>query len=471
MARLLVTLARRCLRSQASAHAGEEHPEARPGAAAAPVIPWWQCLGAVRQAAPLAALALLLGASGCAEAQPGAAPAPVPAIRLAQAASIAPADAESVDVGYAGFAYAGDFQSIRSRFRFTAQLAPPHAAGDGSGPSAVEQQLVEGARALKPARFNLVVDSLGSLNSDRAIQVALVATRETVSTERIGELTKLFIDLHAEALFFDYKSLMILRTYPISVVYLSATSAEPTAAEELSKVRELLYGAGSASLAGRFLERVAKASLPGPAPRYIGVQEVTIAPRVSALLPPHLQGAGVFETWLADQFSEAFLEGTGVSVLPYAKGYAIGNTMAANMADGRVYNLKLPAPDYPVSINLQLLTRSTGGSSVAGTSIVYGALAHLLIEVPALNQCYLDAHLVNGETKLVPADESTVDDWPAYEVAIAGLFRKTSRVLGGARDPWIRHAFLGTGTGSACGAARDVMRQVKATREVINRCK
>src|SRR5438270_9518347 len=117
--------------------------------------------------------------------------------------TVASGNAHATDVGYAGFAYAGDFQSIRSRFPFTTQVVPPHAAQDGSEASAVEKQLVEGARHLNPVNFNLIVDSLSTLQGrDQAIMVALVATGETVSTERIGDQTKLFINLRAQALFF-----------------------------------------------------------------------------------------------------------------------------------------------------------------------------------------------------------------------------------------------------------------------------
>jgi hypothetical protein len=383
--------------------------------------------------------------------------------------AIAPFTTQALDVGYAGFAYAGDFQSIRSRFKFTAQLVPPHGAGDHSGPSVAEMQLVESARVLKPARFNLVVDSLGTMDRDQVIQVALVATQETVSTERIGDLTKLFINLRAQALFFDYKSLTILRTYPISVVYLNATRKEPTAAEELADVREILSGAGASSLIGRFKERVANASLPGTVPRFIGVSNVTISQDAAAMIPAYLHGDGVAETWLADQLSEAVLDNTGVSVLPFTKGYAIGNTMAANLADGTVFNLKLPAPDYPVSIELQSLkkVKYADAPAGAGSSFIYGAYMDLLVKEPLLNQCYLDARFVNGETKLVPS-QSTVDDWPAFQAAILGLFTKVSHVLGGADDKWIKDAFLGPGS---CTKVRDVMKQVQATREVIKRCK
>jgi hypothetical protein len=369
---------------------------------------------------------------------------------------------QALDVGYAGFAYAGDYQSIQSRFPFTAQIVPPHAAQEGVEPSAAEKQLLDGARSVKASNFNVVVDSLTKLEGrDQAIMVALVATGETVSTERIGDVTKLFVNLRAQALFFDFKSMTVLRAYPISVVYIDALESDPTSAEKLERVHELVIGGKQPGLIGHFLARLGEAALPGSVTRYIGVTSVTVSPDAASDLPAYLGGTGIAETWLADQFSGTLLDKSGVSVLPFSKGYAIGNTMATHLADGTVFNLKLPSPDYSISLELQSLKKIKYGDVAAGTSFIYGAFVHLLVQEPMLQRRYFDAVLKNGETKVVPASQSTVDDWPAFEDSIVGLFRKFAATVAGTDDKWIRSS----------AAAADVMQQVDATRKVLNSCK
>jgi len=370
--------------------------------------------------------------------------------------------AYALDVGYAGFAYAGDFQSIQSRFPFTAQLIPPHPFAGGADLSAAEKQLFEGAKGLKPKNFNLVTDSLNSLEGrDQAIMVALVATGETVSTEKIGDITKLFINLHAEAMFFDFKSMTVLRAYPISVVYLGAPHGNPTNAEELERVRELVVGGEKPGLIGHFLARLSDAALPSTVTRFVGVSNVSVSSDAASTLPPYFGGGSVAETWLADEFSEAMLDKTGVALLPYSKGYAIGNTMATHLADGTVFNLKLPTPDYSVTIELQSLKKIKFGDVPAGTSFIYGSFIHLQIQEPELQQRYFDAVLKNGETKVVPASQSTVDDWPAFEESIVGLFKKFSATVSGEDQKWIKSS----------ASSPDVAKQIEATRTVLNSCK
>ncbi len=368
------------------------------------------------------------------------------------------------DVGYAGFSYAGDFETVQKRFPFTSQIVPPHGS-EGALPGTVERQLSDGARHLKPAGFNVVVDQLTELEGrDEAIVVILEVTDETVSTERFDDLTKLFINIRAQALFVDFKSMTVLRSYPISAVYLGALPGEPTEAKKLAKVRELIVGGEQPGLIGHFLERLAHASLPASVPRFIRVANVTVAGEAVSTLPEYFRrGPGLAETWLADEFSEAVLDEAGVSLLPYAKGYALGNTIPSHLADGAAFDFKIPVSSYSISIELRALKRVPFGEVPAGRSFIYGAYVHLLVEEPLSQHHYLDVLLKNGETKIVPVSQSTIDDWPAFQDAITGLFKKFAGTVasgGGTDEKWIKSSTT----------AANITQQVNATRTVLQSC-
>jgi hypothetical protein len=367
------------------------------------------------------------------------------------------------DVGYAGFSYAGDFQSIESRFPFTSQIIPTHGGSQAGTPGAAEQQLLEGVRHLQTTQFNIIVDSLTELEGrNEAVMVVLEVTDETVSTERFDDVTKLFIDLRGQALFFDFKSSTVLRAYPVSAVYLGALQGEPTDAAKLAKVRELIVGGAQPGLIGQFLQRLARATLPQSVSRFMGVTNVVISPEAVTAFPAYFGGTGVSETWLADQFSEALLDESGVSLLPYSKGYAIGNTMAAHLADGTAFNLKIPSADYAVSIELVSLKKVLFGEVPAGRSFIYGTFTHLLVEEPLSQHRYFDAVLKNGETKLVPASQSTQENWPAFQDSITGLFKKFAVVASreGADEKWIRSST----------PVSNLTQQVSAIRTVLKSC-
>ena len=363
-------------------------------------------------------------------------------------------------VSLAGFSYSGDAASIASRFPYTQRFAAAMTAAGQSPDRLVSQTLAN----TKIEHFTLQQGELAQLKGrDQAIAVAMVITSETVSHERFGGLYKLFVNLRGQALFFDFKSMTILRSYPITAAYLDVLAAPPS--DELldDRVHKLFVGDGDKTgLIQRFASQLATAQLPDHVPRFLQVGRVSITPEALAELPEAFKATPTTaETWLADQLSEMLATRAGVPVLPYAKGYAIGNSMAMRFADGTVFNLKIPEADYTFSVDLKQFKRVKTGESAAGASYVYGSFVDLKLVEPLSGRSYLDARIKNGEVKLVPATQSEVDDFPAYSVSLRSLFSKFTSVLGGKDDPWVRSAVT----------ASDINAQISATKTVLQSCK
>jgi len=96
-----------------------------------------------------------------------------------------------------------------------------------------------------------------------------------------------------------------------------------------------------------------------------------------------------------------------------------------------------------------------------GTSYIYGAFANLKIATQGSARSILDASFKNGEVKEVPATQVYVDDLPAYDDAIRGLFNKLSDELGGKDTPWLKSAT----------ASPDIKAQLTAARGLLQKCK
>jgi hypothetical protein len=366
----------------------------------------------------------------------------------------------AASVSLAGFSYSGDFQSIKSRFPYTQRYSESLKAS-GTSP---DRLLAQAVNAVKIDNFTLKQGELATLKgSDQAIAVSMVMTNETVSYEQIGRAYKVFINLRGQVLFFDFKSMSVLRAYPITVAYLDLLPEPPT--DELidDRVNKLFNGdGGKAGLFQRFATQLASATVPANVPRFLQVSKVTISPEARAEMPEAFKATPTTaETWLADQLSEMISSQTGTPVLPYAKGYAIGNTMAMRFADGTVFNLKIPEADYAFSIDLTQFKRVKTGESVAGTNFVFGSFITVKLTEPLSNRSYFEAALKNGENKQVPASQSDIDNFPAYADSVRGLFRKLTQVWAGKDDPWIKSA--------ASGA--DLSAQISATQTVLKSCK
>ena len=365
------------------------------------------------------------------------------------------------EVAFAGFAYAGSASTMDARFPHSRRYEQELQA---SGTS-VGQGLYRQLEAAAPAHLRIVQQIEALKGRDQALAVALVIGAETVSVEQFGQLYKLMVLVRGQSMFFDFKSMNVVRSYPVSFAYVDVLDHTPSAGEVQARVRQVYEGTGDkAGVLGRFVQSVAGAQIPTQVPRYLQVTSVQLKPEALDVLPASIKSEpGAAETWAADLVSEAISTRAGVPIVPYAKGYAIGNVMSMRVSDGTVFELKLPQPDYAIKVELAGF-RKVKFSEVPGgaTSFVYGAYAQAHIEEPLSGKAYLSTALKNGETRVIPARQQYVDDFPHFYDAINGLFVKLAQAMDGkGDDKWLKTA----------AAAKDIDYQIANTRELSKQCK
>jgi hypothetical protein len=366
----------------------------------------------------------------------------------------------AANVTLAGFAYSGDSKSIAARFPYTKRLEASQAAAG----KPFNKQIAQAVAKSKPTGFEMNQTALQELKGqDQVVVVALVITGETVSAERFGNMAKLLTQVRAQAMFFDFKSMTVLRAYPFSFTHLDVIDRMPTQ-DEMSKRFEAVYFGeqGKLGIFDRFTAAINKATIPTTVPRFVQVGKVNIGPEAMDILPKDLKSTPeVAQTWAADLFGESLSSKTGVSMLPFSKGYAIGNVMSMRIADGDVYMLKLPEPDYTITLDVPRFKKIKSGEAAAGASYIYGAYSNVKIQEPTSGRAYMDADFKNGEVKMVPASQDTLDDFPAYYDALKGLFVKLSDNLAGNKSDWLKSA----------SANPDISKQISSTQDLLKSCK
>jgi hypothetical protein len=358
------------------------------------------------------------------------------------------------EVAFAGFAYAGDLQTSAKRFPYS-KLLEGRLTGD------LNSELQKSVVNAKPENFALVprIDDLKG--RDQAVAVAMVMTNETVSTERFGAAYKVLVQLRAQAMFFDFKSKTVLRAYPISFTYIDVLAAPPTPEQITERIGAVYRGtAGKAGLIQRFVDTLQRATIPSNVPRFVQVTNVSVSDEAREQFPEHLRGSAG-DTWIADALGEAISSKLGIPILPYAKGYAIGNVMSMTIGDSTVFNLTLPKPDYEFSAEIVKLKKVLYSDQPAGKSFIYGTLAKIELVEPLSETAYLRSGFKNGEVKVVPATQLTTDDFPAFEDSMRGLFAKLSRSVAGEEPTWLKSA----------ADSKDIDQQIIKTRELLKLCK
>jgi hypothetical protein len=367
------------------------------------------------------------------------------------------ATSAATTVAYAGFAYAGDKDNIAARFKYS-QRYEAHLKDQGTDVNVKLRQAVQGTHY----PFDLNIADSAEIKGDETLVTALTVTGETISTETFGSVHKLLVQIRAQAMIFDFQSKMLLRAYPLSFAYLDALDHVPSDAEIDERIAKAYEGAqGKDGIFGRYREALVHASLPRNDGLFLQITNVTIDSDAMPGIPEALSSErGAAETWVADHFDEALNSFAGVPVVPYSVGYALGNVMPVRLANSD-FNIKFPEPNVEVSVELTGVKRVQYARNNVGTSYIYGTFATIKIATQGSVHPTLSASFKNGEVKEVPVTQGYVDDLPAYNDSIRGLFNKLSDELGGKDTPWLKSATT----------APDIAAQLAASRGLLQKCK
>lgn len=378
---------------------------------------------------------------------------------LCAVAALVPAHAQQVH--FAGLAFAGDHATIGARFPYLARIERARKAVPSDN---LSRHVID--RIYASPSTSLQYGSRGTLaslkGSDQTLLSILLITGESVSTEEIGSYYKTFINLRGEALIFDYKSKSVVRSYPVSASLFDATGHPPSSEAVESLVHDLLVRSDGGGLITQYTQRIAAASLPNPATRTFQVRPATLGPEALAVLPdalrrdPALAGKVVSEA-----LGSIMAAKLGVSLLPTAMGSAMG-TMSFRLDGGEAYDVKIGEGDYLFDLSINRFVKVKSGENAVGASWVYGVHANLGFIEPALGTVFLRTDIKNGEVKTVPTGQATVDDYPAYEAAMRGLFIKFSDALQGtSNQKWIL----------AAAAEKAIEKQLDSTRHILKASK
>lgn len=380
---------------------------------------------------------------------------------LCLAVLLAPVPALAQTITFAGFSFAGDYATIGERFPHVANIEKALKA-DSAGKS-LSRITIDRAYGGEHASLDYAPrDTLTNVKgADQALMAVLLLNGETVSTEHIGNYYKTFVSLRADALIFDYKNKTVVRSYPLSVVIFDATAQPPSPAAIEAYVKDLLLREDGGGLLTQFTRRLSTARLPAPGTKTIQVRRAQLTPEALAVMPAAIRDKPALAgQMISDAFGSILAAKLGVSLLPTGLGHALG-TMSFRLDNGDALDLKVGEGDYLFDVALNKFAKIKSGENNVGASYVYGVYGNVRFFEPLLNTDFFNSDLKNGEVKIVPANQTDLDDFPAYEAAIRGLFLKFADALVQPESKWITTA----------AAAKDAVKQIETSKTIIKASK
>ncbi len=321
------------------------------------------------------------------------------------------------DVFYAGLAYLGDYQYIDKNYPATRQLN-----GETNNTTAtLDRALVALIKKKPPKNFNLRYD-LANLNQSQTVVMAVALDKELVSREVLkndnGYLTKIILDITLQVLFYDFESMSLVDNYSITSAINHTVSGNQTNIDaEVSKLAKKLY-LGDSTHAGILKEISDK--IAALTPRAIDslrfqLSDIQVHDRVKSHLPQTLSTQEL-QQYLGQHFSTQLSAKSSVNVLPYTRGYALGNQLPGRFSNGEVFNLKMPDADYEFNLEVKnLIHKKTTDSSLFGSQMKFSMFE------PLSHQTYINDDFRYGIYKLEADNQVVKDDWSAYEDAMEAL--------------------------------------------------
>ena len=314
-----------------------------------------------------------------------------------------------VTVHFAGFAMSGAFDKTRQSFPYTDALLTSEGA---NAQTVLNQSLVQKIASQTFENLSITTE-LGDYKKGDSLVLAFVLTWENVDTERFEDFTKIAINLQAEALLFDYNTKQIVAAYPFGVEYIDSTSGTLDPLRVQTDIRNLYEGkvGGLLDEFANALHRISpKASFGGR----IQIVSTTIAQPAAETLSQNNVDALQARELLQNSFERYLSRNGDVPVLPHASDQAIGGVMAARFANGDIFTLQIPSPDYQITLNLNNLRKVEVSRTDAEAAYAYASYLDVKVSLTLSQRTYLDASFKYATVKVI-SNSGAPDDASAFQ--------------------------------------------------------
>ncbi len=359
---------------------------------------------------------------------------------------------------FAGFALRGAAASSSARFPYTLALLKTLNA---NGIDTIDAALRNKLNHFHSSKLNLNLNGLGNVKTGQSIAVAFVLNRETVGKGKIGDVYKLYTQLSGSVLFFDFREMSVIATYPVSVEYVDAFDKPPSPAEIQRDVHDMYFGNIKINLLNDYVKTLASATLKRRYGNRLRVTSVSITLSALAdMAPPLRRTPSDAREFVAEAFGQALSSNQHVTLLPYKKDQAIGNKMALRFANGNVYTLSIPQTDYALALNVKKFRRIQYEKKSFATGWIYATYVTVKLYEPLSGHVYLDSKFRDGVAKIIPENQTNVMNWPVYQEALLRLFDDVTTAFSNPESRWARKS----------SSSPDIKKQLAQTQKVIQSC-
>lgn len=343
-------------------------------------------------------------------------------------------DQHKTTVFFAGVSYLGDANKVSARYPYAYEF---------NQTLNVNKQIKSNQLSLDEAFTQMVKNKsfehltiktgLANLRKGQNIVLSLAIEQERVVQEDTASQRKLIFEVDAQLLFMDFSTMSLRASYPITLAYNHVIALNETAETVAPSVfRNLYYSKqterNKGGLLAKAVEQLHVTNINEQYPLRLQLASLGIAEKITNKLTDstHLDD---LKHYLAHDFTRKVASAYRLSMLPFTKGYAIGNKMSGRFANGDIYQLLIPKPDYVFDISLIDINKVKKGKNNLFATRIDFRFSHM----PSQQQ------LIAGKYHYAVAKSAlftTTDSVAPYEDAAQELFSEIISQLSSPSKSW-----------------------------------
>lgn len=362
--------------------------------------------------------------------------------------------ANDIEIFYAGVSYLGDSQYITKSYPFTSKINE-----NLEGQFVLDKLTREIVKQTNNPLYSVNTNSLADLNNENQLTMTLAISSESTSIEQIDDSHRLWIQVLAQVFIFDFKKMQIVANQPIALSYVEVYPEAPSEELILNVFREQFFSQNSLGML-ELSNALSRLKLNNSGKNTVQVASVKISDAALQVITTTATPKEISQK-AGENFTQFLSSNQGITMLPFVKGHAVGNKLAGKFSDGRVYSLELPEPDYAIDIEVTHFVKKIHDTKSAGTSWIYVARGRFRFYEPLSGQNIFEEYLFNGITKIIPASQKNIVEWPVYQESLFLLFDQFTKQIDIPDRNWL----------SIHAQSSDKFKELKKLKEVIESCR
>ena len=318
-------------------------------------------------------------------------------------------------VFYGGFAFAGNAGDIEKNYPIACSLD----AMAGANTHFFEPRVRDFFRK-NTAAFKRVALQFGIARpEDTPLVMALALTDEKILREQFGDIHKLVVQIGLELLVLDFGAMEVVSSRPICIELIDAGKTPYSDDEVRERMRTMVEGENS-QLFEALRNKLAGVSGRSKNQCTLQIKTVTVGEKAYPFLPEaYRKTIAVYGQTVAQQVGSLVSSQAGVALLPYSKD-GLNSKMSLRFADASMLQFKIPAPTFAIDVGVKGFKKVLDKSTEAESLWIYGAFLDIRVYEPDFNQVFFERTAKYGVTKIVPASQKTVDEFPVVSEALKG---------------------------------------------------